>query len=301
MKKICLVVLNYNDADTTINLVENVKNYKAIDNILIVDNNSIDDSFQRMKNYFTDEKIFIIKTDFNAGYAGGNNYGCKYAIEKLKADVLILANPDIFFEENIIKKLVNLLETDNVGIVSCKMNCLGTIKNVSSAWKLPTYKNCLLENLFLIKKIFGDPIRYKNEDELEGIMEVDVIAGSFFLIRSETFIDIEGFDSDTFLYYEENILGIKLKNKNYINYIDWDIAYAHQHSVSIDKSINSKKKQLKICQESRSVFLKKYLKVGKVKMFIERIVFFIGLNDYLIAKKAQLLYRSIFYTKDIRK
>ena len=38
-------ILNYNDADTTENLLKSIEHYSSIDNIVVVDNNSTDDSY----------------------------------------------------------------------------------------------------------------------------------------------------------------------------------------------------------------------------------------------------------------
>ena len=44
---ICAVILNYNDAQTTMKLTESWKNSKVIRNIIIVDNCSTDDSWSQ--------------------------------------------------------------------------------------------------------------------------------------------------------------------------------------------------------------------------------------------------------------
>lgn len=43
-------ILNYNDAETTLILVEKISNYSIIDHIVIVDNYSTDDSYDRLKS-----------------------------------------------------------------------------------------------------------------------------------------------------------------------------------------------------------------------------------------------------------
>ena len=48
---ICAVILNYNDAQTTIKLTESWKNSKVIRNIIIVDNCSTDDSWEKLGEF----------------------------------------------------------------------------------------------------------------------------------------------------------------------------------------------------------------------------------------------------------
>ena len=48
---ICAVILNYNDAQTTMKLTESWKNSKVIRNIIIVDNCSTDDSWEKLGEF----------------------------------------------------------------------------------------------------------------------------------------------------------------------------------------------------------------------------------------------------------
>lgn len=61
------VVLNYNDSKTTIELINRIGKMTSIDVIVIVDNNSTDDSFSVLKQYAS-EKIHVIQSDKNGGY-----------------------------------------------------------------------------------------------------------------------------------------------------------------------------------------------------------------------------------------
>ena len=50
-------------------------------------------------------------------------------------------------------------------------------------------------------------------DMLQDILDVENIAGSFFIARHDIFKAIGYFDENTFLFYEEDILGEKIKEK----------------------------------------------------------------------------------------
>lgn len=91
---VACIILNYNDAPTTINLVDSIKDYTLIDYIVIVDNCSTDDSWEQMQRYKSD-KIHVIKSPKNRGYGAGNNIGLRYSSDTLNADYSIIANPEI--------------------------------------------------------------------------------------------------------------------------------------------------------------------------------------------------------------
>ena len=68
------VILNFNDAPTTIKLVRSIKNYRVINYLVIVDNHSTDNSFVELKKLeaLDCKHIKVIRTVKNGGYGYGN-------------------------------------------------------------------------------------------------------------------------------------------------------------------------------------------------------------------------------------
>ena len=62
-----LLIVNYNDYESTSKLIENVKNYKILDLILVVDNKSKDDSYERLLK-LENKKVKVICSEENKGY-----------------------------------------------------------------------------------------------------------------------------------------------------------------------------------------------------------------------------------------
>lgn len=86
---IALVVLNYNDYETTAEFISRVEPYRNIHKIIIVDNQSSDDSFVRLTK-FKSGKVDVIQASVNKGYAAGNNYGIRYALEVYMPEYIII-------------------------------------------------------------------------------------------------------------------------------------------------------------------------------------------------------------------
>ena len=76
--KIACVIVNYNDAKTTIALLKQICDYKSLNHIIIVDNCSTDNSYASLKQFETNN-IIVLQAEKNKGYGAGNNFGIKYA------------------------------------------------------------------------------------------------------------------------------------------------------------------------------------------------------------------------------
>ena len=96
-KKIGMIIINYNDYDTTKRLLDNVSKYKCLDKIVVVDNDSSDDSYNKLKRVKR-KNLVILKNNDNRGYASGINIGVKYLIEELGNLNIIISNSDVIVD-----------------------------------------------------------------------------------------------------------------------------------------------------------------------------------------------------------
>lgn len=268
-----IIILNYNDYETTYDMLNRIKNFKEIDIIVVVDNMSLDNSYERLKK-IENEKIKVISSNENKGYASGNNVGIKYLVNNYKVDNIIISNPDIILKDSDIKILKDDLKNNkNIDIISPYIDERGKI---SRGWKLPRYIDELLCNMNFFHKIGENNLKYKDDYYKDDLTKVDVVSGCFFMIRKESFEKIGYFDENTFLYYEENIIGKKLKDNNMNTYVDKRVNIIHNLSISVNKSFNSIKKY-KILKQSQKYYQKEYNKLNIFGMILLRFVYYISL------------------------
>ena len=250
-----LVVVNYNDYKNTINFINSVKDYNVIDKVVIVDNNSSDDSYEFLKDIVSD-KVHLIKNSSNKGYGSGINLGAKYLI-KDGIEKIIVSNTDIIINsEDDLVKLLGYVDGD---IVLVGPNVLEN-GGINRGWKIPTCFDDILLNLpyihrFLRKKLLFYRDDYYNTD----YSIVDTVSGCFFIISSSALEHAKFFDENMFLYYEENVIGFKLKKLGYKACIVNGVSVIHNHSVTIDNSLNRVKK-FKALKRSQKYFHKNYTK-----------------------------------------
>lgn len=260
-KKIGMVIVNYNDFTMTSRLLNNVKDYKCLDLIVVVDNNSSDNSYDKLKE-FESNRITIIKNS-NRQYSSGLNVGAKYLIKKVGDCNIIFSNSDIIIKgEEDLKKLSSNINKDIVAVGP-------TVEEhdvLNRGWHLPTTNQEILFNIPLLSRYFKQKyLPYGEEHFKKDTSIVDVVSGCFFVVDSKFLMNHGYFDETTFLYYEEQIFAMKVKEQGKKELIDNKVTIIHDHSVSIDKNINRLKKQ-KILKISQRYFAKKYLKANKLQM-----------------------------------
>lgn len=270
--KTAIIVLNYNDSENTTKFVSSVLHYDILDKIVVVDNlSNKENEFDKLKK-LSCEKVDVIKTDKNGGYAYGNNYGLRYLDEKYSGEFeyVIISNPDVFVsEENIIKTIEHMQNNKKVAICSPRMNFIsGPARR--AAWKKRTFlidvANSTRITEFLLYPLLKKG-EYTKADYDKNILDVDNIAGSFFVANHEIFKSVVYFDENTFLFYEEDILGEKLKEKGYKIQILNNINFMHYESKSIGKVMNLYKK-MDILFNSKIYYHMKYNNAGIIKVFI---------------------------------
>lgn len=268
-------ILNYNDWSTTQKLVDSIIDYKNIDYILIIDNNSTDNSLYQLKNLYSEnKKIKIVKTNKNGGYGYGNNFGVKYATKKLHAKYVIITNPDCYFSDSMIEKMKNLMDKKDAALVSGVQTINNeVIKKV--AWRIPTAIQCMFSDTKLENKF---KYTYSNEELNSDVVEVDCVPGAMFLVDPQKFLSVGGYDERMFLYCEESVIGWKFKKNNMRTYLITNLTYKHMHSMSINKNIPSIYRQQKYLMNSRFLFIKYYIGASPSMQMIARIFFKIKLQ-----------------------
>jgi len=198
-----IVVLNYNNATDTIDCIDSLKNITYSNyNILVVDNNSTDDSLDKIKAKHED--IDYLELSNNFGYAGGNNRGIIYAKDK-GANFVLIINNDV------------IVETDFLTILYDKIEEFSKV--VAVAPQIKKYPQT--DNIWYYKgKInwvrgMGYNIDYtvlnNNNNQCK---KTNFISGCCFLIDLNLIEknNLDLLSEEYFLYFEDNDFSVKMKN-----------------------------------------------------------------------------------------
>lgn len=175
--------------------------------VIVVDNASTDGSEDYIKELYPNVKW--INSGDNIGFGRANNLGAKYSIGKylffLNSDTLLLNNAvRIFFdyaEIHLQKKIgilgswllnKNELPNNSFGFFPCAKN---EINYLLGKYHLPTKEDIVTEK------------------------DVDYITGADLFIEKRLFDELDGFDKNIFMYYEETDLQYRIAQRSLLRKI----------------------------------------------------------------------------------
>ena len=265
------VILNYNDAPTVENLIAQIHDYQILEQIVVVDNHSSDDSLERL-HPLADDKVTVICAKANGGYGSGNNLGVRYAVNHNQATHVLIANPDISVSEACLVKLLQAFEKrPQAAVVTARMEDrqYGTLRN---GWPLRSFTKELLSMGPVSRRLLGSFFDYPDSRFQTGrAMYVDVVHGSMLMVDAARFLEAGGYDEEIFLYQEEAVLGHRMKARGYRSILRLDCSYGHEHSASISKTFTSQMRRQRLREESELYYMKHYLHINPLQEVFARL------------------------------
>ena len=200
--------------------------------------------------YLANNKIVYLKNKDNLGFAGGNNIGCRYAIDELHADYLLLLNNDTIVDCSFLNYMMRCI--DKYG---SKTVVTGKIYYDSDHTKM-WYAGGRIDYSR------GVAIHFTDEKwcHKKRNPRVSFATGCLLLLSSKAYSEIDGISDEYFLYYEDADLCSVLREKGYmIRYCPEAVIY---HKVNASTGTKS---DLSVYYGSRNrlYFIKKF---GKRKI-----------------------------------
>jgi len=198
-----VIIVNYKTSDLMPKLIESLQEDRIAVSILILDNASTAESYEALE-HLTDERVHLLKSEKNLGFAGGVNHAFKYAMESLPAfQYLFLFNPDAISCRNLIGDLADVLLQDKAAAgVSPKILYLNG---------KPWYAGAKIN--YKEGKVFNNAIL--NPAEEKPFYEVDVFSGCAVLFDVSKIVKAGALNEDLFMYYDEADFSIKLHQQGF--------------------------------------------------------------------------------------
>lgn len=240
LKKINLsiIILNYKSGEYLANCLKSIyasKLGKYQIEIIVVDNNSPDDSIalaQKLKPLLITNYCLL---DTNQGFAYGNNRGVE-KINKTSQNVLFL-NPDTIVKKHTIYKCLKFLEKyPQAAAMTCKINLVknGTMQpECHRGFPYPWRSFCYFTNLYKVfpKSSFFNGY-FQGHLNLEKIHPIEACVGAFFLIRKNIGDEIRWWNEKYLFYGEDLQFCYDLRLKHYNLYFYPHTSIDHYQGIS---------------------------------------------------------------------
>jgi N-acetylglucosaminyl-diphospho-decaprenol L-rhamnosyltransferase len=215
--ELSIIFVNWNSTDYLQQCIESIYAYTAgfEFEIIVVDNASPLADVDLLTKAF--EKITLIKSTVNLGFAGANNVGFK----RSSGRYLLFLNPDTKLIGPALVEMRNRLKSlPDAGVVGCKLLNDDRSIQTSCIQSFPTLLNQALDTEALRQRwpdnrLWGmGPLFSDNPDPAK----VEVISGACMMIRREVFEQVGLFSEDYFMYAEDLDLCYKVAQAGYVNY-----------------------------------------------------------------------------------
>ena len=212
MPDVVAVVLNYCHPQEALHCVRTLQrqDYAQL-HVLVVDNASPDSSYEVLCNALRGESAAsVIRCSFNGGYAMGNNFGIRHAMDTTHPKYILIANPDVEFPEpDTVSKLVAFAEqTPDAGVVGPRVELPDGF--IQGPYARPRLWLVSLQYFFLPLWMF---LRWRDQKAVRRLKEpirVFRTVGACMLLHADAFCKAGMFDEATFLEGEEDILAERL-------------------------------------------------------------------------------------------
>jgi N-acetylglucosaminyl-diphospho-decaprenol L-rhamnosyltransferase len=293
-KFVSVLIVNFNAGNYAKACIKSLLNQSNIKlEIIVVDNASVDDSVNELKNTFG-KKITLIKNKENLGFGRANNL----AADKANGEFFLILNPDTEIKDQLgISKMVEFLTANNrLGMVGPKIHEPRKNKYVTPRLSYPSSKKLKFKQKF---------------ETLPG--EIAWLLGACLLLKREVYQEISGFDPDYFLYGEDADIGLRIRQHGYeIGYCE-DVVIHHVAGVSefgadsLDKWLRKKRGVFLFCRKhyerSDLVRLAKTA-ITKSKLHLNWLSvagLFFDKNDVVFLDKKYRLQATIIAAKEVIK
>jgi GT2 family glycosyltransferase len=199
------VVLNFCSADETFSCVLSVQSASTRpDYVIVVDNDSPDDSLERLRLSRSGDSI--LSSGRNLGYGDGNNLGISHAVAR-GAELVWVLNPDVRVSPDCLASMLDLMQKNpDIGICGPLVTA-GDVTVVDS--RITPWLGYHVSHRFVDK----------DATLPQGPIPTDYVEGCCILLRVEMLREIGLFRDDFFMYAEEAELCLRAADAG------WKVCY----------------------------------------------------------------------------
>ena len=240
-----IVIVSYRSDDRTVSFVrEQLSRVSEPKRIVVVDNGASAEEAAALAARIPEAVVIPAE---NRGFAFGNNMGARYLEETVHPGLILFTNNDIEFpEDGVVEALVRASEAHpeagafGPAVVGLDGKRQGP-EPYQGLWKRYVWMYLCTPFLKASAKRRLFDLDYP-EKASEGPHYK--LSGSFLLVRTSDFLQAGGFDEETFLYAEENILSDRFARLGKVFYFVPSVSVLHRHGETIEASYDAFRRAL---------------------------------------------------------
>lgn len=198
--KVTGCIVTHNNMRTIKKTLDSLLEFTVADfELYIIDNSSTDGTPEFIEQNYPE--LELIRNTGNAGFGAGHNL----IRDRLDSKYHVVINPDIILHDDAISALADYLEEhEDVGMLAPKI-CFPDGRAQILGKRDPKLKYLIASRLRNEEKPSKLLREYAMLDaDYSKPFDIENVSGCFFMIRTELFKEIGGFDEGYFLYFEDS-------------------------------------------------------------------------------------------------
>ena len=262
--KFAFVVLHYQVIDETIACVNSIKKkLQERPTIVIVDNASPNGSGETLQSlYENDNQVVVIRSPRNLGFAKGNNIGISYARDVVNADILVVTNNDtVVVQTNFLELIEEEWKRSEFAVLGPRINTYSgdnqnpVMQETTTLSDVEKSRHYHMRQLVLaytglyvvwdyLKKLKRNKITNRAQKKVGDERREDVkLHGSCLIFSDKFFNHFRGFNPETFMYGEEDLLILQVRQKKLLSVYNPNIEIFHAEKAATKSSTKSSRKK----------------------------------------------------------
>lgn len=212
--ELSVIIVSYNTREMTLKAIETLYEHASdIDlQVIVWDNDSKDGTCDAIADAYP--QVELHRSTENLGFAAGNNR----AAEGATGEWLLLLNSDTEVLPGSIQNLLAFAKAHpEAGIVGGKTIFADGSLNATSCFNRMTVWSLLSYSVGLSMIMPNSPFNPERSvsTRMDRVQQVDIVTGCFFLLKTELWRELGGFDLRYFMYAEETDLCLRAGKRGY--------------------------------------------------------------------------------------
>ncbi len=205
-KDLSVIIVNYKSWKHLENCLDSLhfSSQKISLEVIVVDNQSNDGNLTEFEKKY--DWVRFLENSGNNGFANANNFGAQHA----NSDYFLFLNPDTIANQEAFEKMWEFAKKHHqVGIISCMQ------KKPRGGYEKSDRRFPNLFTLFGLTRAFSKIVSSNKAGYTEKeVLYTDWVSGSLVLMSKEWFAQIQGWNEDYWMYYEDMDLSKRVHDAN---------------------------------------------------------------------------------------